>query len=125
MSTNGVRSIANHNHIFIDLSGTPVLKEDIHLSSGHGYAAYVAVSDQFIKTLFEELCIGKATDKYVFPSGTTYDKFELDCRDRDFFNSDSFKKLCEKHKVRLTLYTNSSDADVYNKFVPHLVRKTY
>ena len=121
----GARSIANNNHIFINMSGTPVLKDDMYLSSGRGYIAYVAVSDQFIKTLFEDMCVGKATDKYVFPSGTSYDKFELDCRDKEFFSSDSFQKICEKHKVKLTIYNNSSDKSVYDAFVPHLQRRSF
>ena len=103
----GARSIANNNHIFINMSGTPVLKDDMYLSSGRGYIAYVAVSDQFIKTLFEDMCVGKATDKYVFPSGTSYDKFELDCRDKEFFSSDSFQKICENNFIA-SIFVSSS-----------------
>ena len=125
MAVSNVRSIANYNHIFINLSGTPVLKDDMCLSSGRGYIAYIAISDTFLKMLFEEMCISKATDKYVFPSGTKYEKFELDCRDKEFFSSESFQKICDKHKVRLTIYNNSSDKSVYDAFVPHLQRRSF
>ena len=99
-----------NGHIFLDIYGNPVRQSSPCLSTGYGYRAYVSSEDTFINQLLREICMwGGATDTYETKEGRYYKQYELDCRDKAFFKSDSFKKICQKHNIELTIYEEGSD----------------
>ena len=106
-----------NGHIFLDIYGNPVRQGSPCLSTGYGYRAYVSSEDAFIHLLFREICMwGGATDTYETREGRYYKQYELDCRDKAFFKSDSFKKICQKHDIELTIYEEGVDNKVIRAF---------
>lgn len=108
----------NHsNQIFLNLQGTPIRQDSICLSHGYGYYAYVSTTDTFIYNLFKDICMwGGATDIYETKDGYLYSQFELDCRDKIFFKSDSFKRICQKHDIELIIFDNGDDNQIIRNF---------
>ena len=106
-----------NGHIFLDIYGNPVRQNSPCLSTGYGYRAYVSSEDTFINQLFREICMwGGATDTYETREGQYYNQYELDCRDKAFFKSDSFKKICQKHDIELEIYEEGSDTKIIRDF---------
>jgi len=106
-----------NNQIFLDLQGTPDRPDAICMSHGHGHYAYVSTNDAFISELFRNICIwGGATDTHETIEGIYYSQFELDCRDKAFFKSDSFKKICQKHDIELIIFDNNDDNKIIINF---------
>ena len=106
-----------NGHIFLDIYGNPVRQNSPCLSTGYGYRAYVSSEDAFIHLLFREICMwGGATDTYETREGRYYKQYELDCRDKNFYKSDSFKKICQKHDIELTIYEEGSDTKIIRDF---------
>jgi hypothetical protein len=97
--------------IFLDLQGEPTHKGDICLSAGHGYCAYVSLKvESFICSLFKEMSLRNGpTDVYMTKDGRYFSLFELDCADKDFFKSRTFKKICNLHNVRFIILDNGSE----------------
>lgn len=112
------------NHIFLNLMGMPDRPDSMYLSHGHGYYAYVSTEDTFIYNLFKDICIwGGSTDTYkTKEDGYIYNQFELDCRDRAFFTSNAFKKICQKHDIELTIFENGSDNQIIMDFWSQMVQ---
>lgn len=102
--------------IFLDLRGNPTHKGHICLSSGHGHYAYVETGvGDFIRNLFKEMSIwGGSTDTHVTRDYRYFSQFELECADKDFFKSRSFKKICEHHNVNFVIL---DDGDDYNQIM--------
>lgn len=75
------------------------------LSSGYGYMAYTNSDDSFFNKLMAELSVWSgATGSYRTINGEdAYRMYELDCRDKGFFKSLTFRKICEHHNVRLVI----------------------
>ena len=112
------------NHILLNLMGTPERKDSICLSHGHGYYAYVSTADIFIYDLFRDICMwGGSTNTYETEDGYFYSQFELDCRDKDFFKSNFFKKICYKHGIDLTILENEDDSQIIRDFWNQMKRK--
>ena len=106
-----------NGHIFLDIYGNPVRQNSPCLSTGYGYRAYVSSEDTFIHLLFREICMwGGATDTYETKEGRYYKQYELDCRDKAFFKSDSFKNICQKHDIELTIYEEGADNKIIRDF---------
>lgn len=113
-----------NGHIFLDIYGNPVRQNSPCLSTGYGYRAYVSSEDAFIHLLFREICMwGGATDIYETREGRYYKQYELDCRDKAFFKSDSFKKICQKHDIELTIYEEGVDNKVIRAFWDQMKRR--
>ena len=113
-----------NGHIFLDIYGNPVQQNSPCLSTGYGYRAYVSSEDTFIHLLFREICMwGGATDTYETREGRYYNQYELDCRDKAFFKSDSFKKICQKHDIELTIYEEGVDNKVIRAFWDQMKRR--
>ena len=107
----------NNGKIFLNLYGTPTIKGSMCLNHGHGYYAYVSTKDTFIRTLFKDICMwGGPTDSHETIDGIFYSHYELDCRDKDFFKSDSFKKICHRHDVELIIFDNNDDPNIIRDF---------
>ena len=106
-----------NGHIFFDIHGNPVRQNSSCLSTSYGYHDYVSYEDTFIHLLFREICMwGGATDTYETREGRYYKQYELDCRDKAFFKSDSFKKICQKHDIELEIYEEGSDTKIIRDF---------
>ena len=113
-----------NGHIFLDIYGNPVRQSSPCLSTGYGYRAYVSSEDTFIHLLFREICMwGGATDTYETREGRYYNQYELDCRDKAFFKSDSFKKICQKHDIELTIYEEGVDNKAIRAFWDQMKRR--
>ena len=106
-----------NGHIFLNIYGEPVRQSSLCLSTGHGYYAYVSSEDAFIHQFFKEISMwGGATDTLETNEGRYYKQYELDCRDKGFFKSDSFKKICQKHDIELTIYEEDADIEIIRAF---------
>ena len=106
------------NHIFLNLQGTPTRPDSSCLSHGHGHYAYISIEDDFIRQLFREMSMWSgSTDKYVTNDFQyIYMQYELDCRDKAFFKSDSFKKLCHIHHIDITIFDDGDDDQIIRDF---------
>lgn len=90
--------------IYLDLYGNPEREDSICLRHGYGYFAYTNSNNPFFCELMKNLAIWSgATKKYQTLSGEYYYGYELDCRDRKFLESATFRKICQKAKVELII----------------------
>ena len=109
----------NEVQIFLNLQGEPVNKGGMCLSTSHGYYAYVSESvDVFVYKLFKELSIwGCPTDSHITRDYHYFSQFELDCADKGFFKSRTFKKICEHHNIKFIIIDNGeNDAQIAREF---------
>ena len=97
--------------IVLDLRGEPTSKDNICLSSSHGYDAYVSTSvDMFVYELFREMSIwSNSTNTYTTHDYRYYKQFELDCSVKEFLKSRVFKKICEHHDVNFVILDNGNE----------------
>lgn len=110
---------ANEIQIFLDLQGEPVNKGGMCLSTSHGHYAYVSKNaDTFVYQLFKEMSIwGGSTNSYTTMDRHYFSQFELDCADKGFFKSRTFKKICEHHNVKFVIIDNGeNDAQIEREF---------
>lgn len=111
--------------ILLDLQGDPVHKGDICLSTSHGHYAYVSNEvDPFVRQLFKEMSIWNgSTDTHKTRDYRYFSQFELDCSDKGFFKSRTFKKICEHHHVKLFIIDNGeNDARIAREFWDQMQR---
>lgn len=101
----------NEIQIFLDLCGEPVNKGGMCLSTSHGYYAYVSDSiDIFVYKLFREMSIWNGpTNGYATRDYRYFSQFELDCADKGFFKSRTFKKICEHYNIKFVIIDNGED----------------
>lgn len=90
--------------LILNLEGK-AMEGHITLSSGYGYMAYTNSDNSFFNKLMAELSVWNgATELYYTANGEgAYRMYELDCRDKGFFKSLTFRKICEHHNVRLVI----------------------
>jgi hypothetical protein len=101
----------NEIQILLDLEGEPIHKGNIYLSNGHGYYAYVETGvNDLIYNLLKEMSIwGGSTDTYNTRDYRYFSQFELDCADKAFLKSRTFKKICQHHNVNFVIIDNGND----------------
>lgn len=110
--------------IFLNLQGNPTRPDSMCLSHSHGHYAYVSTDDTFIHNFFRDICIwGGSTNLYVTKKREFYRQYELDCRDKAFFKSNSFKKICEKHNIELVIFDDNDDRQIIIDFWEQMDRK--
>ena len=103
-----------NNHLFMNLRGS---SDHICLNTGRGHFAYLSSGDGFVSELFKSICIwSRPANTYITKDGYYYSQFELDCRDKKFFKSISFKKICEKHGIKLTIFDDETDNNTIIEF---------
>ena len=115
----------NEIQILLDLQGEPVNKGGMCLSTSHGYYAYVREDvDAFVYRLFKEMSIwGASTNAYINRERQYFSQFELDCADKGFFKSRTFKKICEHHNAKFVIIDNGEDdAQIAMEFFGELRR---
>ena len=97
--------------IFLNLQGEPNNANDICLSNSHGYYAYVSTEvDSFIYNLFKEMSIWNgSTDTYKTRDYRYFSQFELDCADKRFLKSHTFKKICQHYNVEFIIMDNGDN----------------
>lgn len=97
--------------IFLDLCGEPIHKGDICLSTGHGYYAYVETGvNGLIYNLLKEMSIWNgSTNTYKTIDYRYFSQFELDCADKEFLKSRTFKKICEHHNINIFILDDKRD----------------
>jgi hypothetical protein len=102
--------------IFLDLQGEPTHKGNIFLSTSHGHYAYVETGvNDLIYNLLKEMSIwGGSTDTHKTRDYRYFSQFELDCADKAFLKSRTFKKICERHNVKFIIL---DDGDEYNQIM--------
>lgn len=109
----------NEIQIFLDLQGEPINKGSMCLSTSHGHYAYVNDDvDAFVYQLFKEMSIwGGSTNSYITTDHHYFSQFELDCADKGFFKSRTFKKICEHHNIKFVIIDNGeNDAQIAREF---------
>ena len=90
--------------IIIDLEGEA--KDGcLTLSSGYGYMAYTNSNNSFFNKIMAELSVwnGSTGVYHTINGSDTYRMYELNCQDKNFFKSLTFRKICEHHDVRLVI----------------------
>lgn len=98
------------NEIIFAFIGEPSSPNSPITRSSHGYDAFVCVKHAAIRTLFRSLCMwGGPTKTYELNNGDCYLYYELDCRDREFFESATFKKICRPYDVKIIICEDSKD----------------
>lgn len=105
--------------ILLDLQGEPVHEGDVFLSTSHGYYAYVSESvDTFVYRLFREMSIWDApTNSYITRDRHYFSLFELDCGNKAFLKSRTFKKICEHYNAKFVILDNGeNDAKIAREF---------
>lgn len=97
--------------IFMDLEGDPTIKGSICLSTGHGHYAYVETGvNDLIYNLLKEMSIWNgSTATHVTRDYRYFSQFELDCADKDFLKSRTFKRICERHNVNFVIIDGGAD----------------
>ena len=96
------------NEIIFDFIGIPV-GMGMTTRSGHGYSAYVCTDNTTITDVIRSLSIwGGSTKTFINADGIEYKFYEIDCRDKEFFKSNVFERICN-HKVKITIYEESND----------------
>ena len=104
--------------IFLNLRGTPSSPDSICLSNSHGYYAYVSTEvDTFVYNLLKEMSIWNgSTDTHKTRDYRYFSQFELDCADKAFFKSRTFRKICEHHNVKIVIMDNGDDTQIWREF---------
>lgn len=97
--------------LLLDLRGESVNKGDICLSTGHGHYAYIETGvNGIIYNLLREMSIWNGSTATHKTSDYRYfNQFELDCADKAFLKSRTFKKICQRHNVNLVILDNGND----------------
>ena len=110
--------------IFLNLQGDPIEGHISLRSTGHGHYAYVEQGvDSFVRKLFKEMSIWNgSTDTHTTRDGRYFSQFELDCADKKFFKSRSFKKICEHHNVKFIIMDNYDDNQIFRDFWDQMKR---
>ncbi len=104
----------NNNEIILAFIGEPTYPDSNITRTSHGYDAFVCTEHSAINNLFRSLCMwGGSTNTYV-KDGKFYNYYELNCRDREFFKSDIFKRICKPYGITITIC--ESGEELYNKF---------
>lgn len=109
----------NEVQILLDLQGEPANKGGMCLSTSHGHYAYVSESvDTFVYKLFREMSIWNGpTNSYATRDYRYFSQFELDCADKGFFKSRSFKKICEHYNIKFVIIDNGeNDVQIAREF---------
>ena len=102
------------NEIILAFIGEPTSPDSSITRTSHGYDAFVCTDHSEINSLFKSLCMwGGSTNTYV-KDGKFYNYYELDCRDREFFKSDIFKRICKPYNLKITICEDSKE--LYDKF---------
>lgn len=111
--------------ILLNLQGEPTTKGGMCLSTSHGYYAYVSENvDTFVYNLFREMSIwGGSTFSYITRDSRYFHQFELDCADKGFFKSRTFKKICEHRNIKFVIIDNGeNDAQIAREFFGEMRR---
>ena len=103
-----------NNEIILAFIGEPTSPDSPITNTYHGYDAFVCTEHNAINILFKSLCMwGGSTNTYV-KDGKFYNYYELSCRDREFFKSDIFKRICKPYNLKITIVEDSKE--LYDKF---------
>lgn len=112
--------------IFLDLQGEPINKGGMCLSTSHGHYAYVETGvNGLIYNLLKEMSIWNgSTDTHKTRDFRYFSQFELDCADKGFLKSRTFKKICEHHNVKFVIIDNGeNDAHISREFWDQMMRR--
>lgn len=107
------------NEVIFGFIGEPTSPESPCTSTCHGYDAMVCTEHAAVIDLFKSLCLwGGATNTYE-KDGNYYRYYELDCRDKEFFKSNIFKRICKPYNLKITIIEDSKE--LYEKFYRNAV----
>lgn len=102
------------NEIILAFIGEPASPESPCTKTGYGYDAFVCTDHTPIVKLFQSLCLWGGSTKSFIKGNDYYRYYELSCQDREFFESDYFKRICKPYNVDITVITDSKE--LYDKF---------
>ena len=87
----------------IDIQGNPATEDSIALAHGYGYFAYCCSNNQFFNQFMRELSIWSGATKSYHTTEGYFSGYELDCRDKKFFKSSTFRKICQRCGMELII----------------------
>ena len=102
------------NEIILAFIGEPTSKDSPFTSTCHGYDAFVCTESHEVYNLFKSLCMWGGATKMYKKGEDYYSYFELDCRHKEFFKSEIFRRICKPYNVQITIYENSEE--LYENF---------
>ena len=97
------------NEIILAFVGEPTSPDSCFTSTCHGYDAFVCSEHTEVYNLLKSLCLWCGPTKRYKKDGNVYLYYELDCRDRDFFKSVIFKRICSPYNVKITICEDSKE----------------
>jgi len=102
--------ILKENQLILNLRGDS--KNNMpFLSNCHGHYGYLRTNKDFIKDLFKNLSIWNGATGALFSNhgDYTYMEYELDCRNKHFFKSETFKSICSRNDIELIISEDNSE----------------
>ena len=102
------------NEIILAFIGEPTSKYSSLTSTCHGYDAFICTESHEVYNLFKSLCMWGGATKIYKKGEDYYSYFELDCRQKEFFKSEIFRRICKPYNVQITIYENSEE--LYENF---------
>ena len=102
------------NEIILCFNGEPTSPNSSITSTCHGYDAFVCTEHDAINTMMKSLSMWNGHTKLYTRHGNVYRYYELDCRLKEFFQSDIFKRICRPYGTKIAVYENSEE--IYNAF---------
>ena len=105
------------NEVILAFIGEPASPNSCFTTSGYGYNALVCSEHMEIRTLFDSLALWCGPTKKYNKNGDIYFNYELACRDRDFFESSIFKRICKPYNIKITVC--KTYAELYELFYKH------
>lgn len=102
------------NEVILAFIGEPASPESPCTATSHGYDAFVHAESAAIINLFRSLSLWMGSTKTYKKDEKYYSYYELDCRDKDFFKSDIFKRICKPYDLKVTIIEDAKE--LYNEF---------
>ena len=100
------------NDVILTFIGKPKGPSFVLTETGHGDSAYVCTQCNAIIKLFESLSLwGSYSKTFVDGDGNIYMYYEMDCNDRKFLKSETFKRICRPYHVNISICETHEDIE--------------
>ena len=102
------------NEAIFAFVGEPSSPDSVCTNTGHGYGVFLCTKHTAIIDLFRSLCMWGGSTKTFEKCGNFYRYYELDCRDKEFFKSNTFRRICNPYSLKITIIEDGKE--LYNEF---------
>ena len=102
------------NELIMAFIGEPSSPDSPATRTGYGYSALLCTDDATLHEIFKAVSMWNGHTKVYSKGQDVYRFYELDCRDRSFFESKPFERICRAFDLDVHIYTESHD--LYTNF---------